>query len=446
MGFRWTSPLTQVLAVGVICFCCPGMYNALNSIGGGGQVDSTVGQNANVALYTCCAIFGLLSGAIHTKLGSKWTIFIGSLTYVLYVGSLLCYNHTKAGAFPIAAGGILGVGAGMLWTAQGAMMMAYPREQDKGKFIGYFWAIFNMGGVVGSGIALGINFHETGSEKSLGDATYAAIMAIMAVGSLVALFLVPSSKVTHSNGDHILIQKSPTWTSEIVAIFKLFLNWRMLVLIPMFLSSNWFYSYQFSTVNGRYFSLRTQSLNNILYWASQIVGSYSFARLLDFKGASRRTRAIWGIIAVVVCFVATWTGGIFFQRTFSFNEPKPNHDFDEGSSYVGPLFLYIFYGLNDAARQTYIYWLMGALSNDATVLSRYAGFYKCIQSSGAAISWRINAVSTSYMHELIICYALLGVSIPGALYLALNIKEHSNEDKVVEDDLVHEVKGQDEKA
>ncbi|KAF9315675.1 hypothetical protein BG003_002807 [Podila horticola] len=427
MGFRWNSPLCQVIAVGFICFCCPGMFNALNSLGGGGQVDSKVGQNANVALYTCFAIFGLLSGAIHNKLGPKWTIFIGCACYMLYTGSLLCYNHTENGAFTIASGGILGIGAGMLWTAQGAMMMAYPREQDKGKFIGYFWAIFNMGAVLGSVIAFGINYNLT-EAKSLGDPTYIVFLTLMGCGTLIALSLAPPTSVTHSNGDHIQIQKFPTWTGEIKAILRLFLDWRMLVLIPMFLSSNWFYSYQFSTVNGRYFSIRTQSLNNILYWASQIGGSYSFARVLDFQGVNRRTRALWGLVIITSFFIATWTGGIFFQRTYSIDEPKPNHDFKEGSSYVGPLFLYMFYGLNDAAWQTYIYWLMGAMSNDATVLSRYAGFYKCVQSCGAAISWRINAVGTPYMTELIICFALLGASIPGALFLALRIKDHTDDD------------------
>ncbi|KAF9918207.1 hypothetical protein BX616_009925 [Lobosporangium transversale] len=386
MRFRWTSPLTQVLAVGVICFCCPGMFNALNSMGGGGQLLSNVGQNANVALYTCFAIFGLLSGAIHNKLGPKWTIFIGCACYMLYVGSLLSYNHTRAGAFTITSGGILGIGAGMLWTAQGAMMMAYPREQEKGKYIGYFWAIFNMGAVLGSVIAFAMNYHT--ETKSLGDAVYATFLAIMGVGTLTALSLAPPSSVTHANGDKIQIQKFPTWTGEVIEVMKLFLNWRMVVLIPMFLSSNWFYPYQFSTVNGRYFSLRTQSLNNIFYWFSQIGGSYSFARVLDFQGVNRRTRALWGLFIICCGFIATWVGGIFFQRTYSIDDPKPNHDFTEGASYVGPLFLYMFYGLNDAAWQTYIYWLMGAMSNDATVLSRYAGFYKCIQSSGAAISWR----------------------------------------------------------
>ncbi|KAG0304630.1 hypothetical protein BGZ97_001390 [Linnemannia gamsii] len=85
------------------------------------------------------------------------------------------------------------------------------------------------------------------------------------------------------------------------------------------------------------------------------------------------------------------------------------------------------YGLNDAAWQTYCYWLMGALSNDVTVLSRYAGFYKCIQSSGAAIAWRINAVGTPYMTELIICFALLIASLPGALFLTMRIKDHSDD-------------------
>ncbi|KAF9274033.1 hypothetical protein BGZ74_004525, partial [Mortierella antarctica] len=78
---------------------------------------------------------------------------------------------------------------------------------------------------------------------------------------------------------------------------------------------------------------------------------------------------------------------------------------------------------------TYCYWLMGALSNDVTVLSRYAGFYKGIQSAGAAIAWRINALGTvPFMTELIICFAMLVASIPGALFLALRLKDHSDDE------------------
>ncbi|KAH7045721.1 major facilitator superfamily domain-containing protein [Linnemannia elongata] len=425
MGFRWNSPLAQVLAVGIICFCCPGMYNSLNSLGAGGQVDSKIGQNANVALNTCFALFGLLAGAIHNKLGPKWTIFIGCTTYCLYAGSFLSYNHHKTGWFSVIAGALLGVGAAMLWTAQGAIMMAYPSEQEKGRYIGYFWATFNAGGVVGSMIPLAINFKST-STGPLADSIYIAFMAIMALGTFIGLTLSAPSKIVRNNGEKIRIQEFPTWTGEVIATLKLFLDWRMVVLIPMFLSSNWFYAYQFATVQG-WFSIRTQSLNNILYWGAQILGSYGFGRILDYQGAPRRTRGLWGLGIITVFFTITWIGGIFFQRTYTIDDPAGNHDFTEGSVYIGPLFLYIFYGFGDAAWQTYCYWLMGALSNDVTVLSRYSGFYKCIQSSGGAISWRINALKVPFMTELIICFALLVASIPGAFFLANRLEEHSEE-------------------
>lgn len=68
--------------------------------------------------------------------------------------------HPHAEAFVLAAGAILGICAGLLWTAQGSIMLAYPTEQQKGKYIGVFWAIFNMGAVVGASVSLGQNFHS----------------------------------------------------------------------------------------------------------------------------------------------------------------------------------------------------------------------------------------------------------------------------------------------
>ena len=40
-------------------------------------------------------------------------------------------------------------------------MLAYPTESQKGKFIGIFWGIFNLGAVVGASVSLGQNFHST---------------------------------------------------------------------------------------------------------------------------------------------------------------------------------------------------------------------------------------------------------------------------------------------
>ena len=69
--------------------------------------------------------------------------------------------HPGAKGFVIAAGAILGVCAGLLWTAQGSLMLAYPTESEKGRFVGIFWSIFNLGAVVGAAVSLGQNFHST---------------------------------------------------------------------------------------------------------------------------------------------------------------------------------------------------------------------------------------------------------------------------------------------
>lgn len=46
-------------------------------------------------------------------------------------------------------------------------MMSYPTESEKGKFIGIFWGIFNLGGVVGAGVSFAQNFSSTRNYGTL---------------------------------------------------------------------------------------------------------------------------------------------------------------------------------------------------------------------------------------------------------------------------------------
>jgi hypothetical protein len=75
--------------------------------------------------------------------------------------------HPRAGGFVIGAGAILGLCAGLLWTAQGSLMLSYPTESQKGLFISVFWAIFNLGAVVGASVSLGQNYHSEVGEMGL---------------------------------------------------------------------------------------------------------------------------------------------------------------------------------------------------------------------------------------------------------------------------------------
>jgi hypothetical protein len=55
-------PVTQVFMLGFVCFMCPGLFNALNGLGAGGQIDSTTSANANSALYSTFAVAAFFAG------------------------------------------------------------------------------------------------------------------------------------------------------------------------------------------------------------------------------------------------------------------------------------------------------------------------------------------------------------------------------------------------
>jgi hypothetical protein len=41
----YASPRTQLVMVSFVCFLCPGMFNALGGLGGGGKTDATLADN-----------------------------------------------------------------------------------------------------------------------------------------------------------------------------------------------------------------------------------------------------------------------------------------------------------------------------------------------------------------------------------------------------------------
>lgn len=145
----YATPPVQLGIVALVCFMCPGMFNAINGLGGAGQITPQVADNANVAVYSTFSVVGFFAGSFANRLGLRLTLSFGGLGYLIYVSSYLSYNRNANAAFVYFAGALLGVCAGLLWTAQGAIMLAYPDEASKGRYISWFWGIFNLGAVIG---------------------------------------------------------------------------------------------------------------------------------------------------------------------------------------------------------------------------------------------------------------------------------------------------------
>lgn len=426
----YASPKTQLGMVAFVCFLCPGMFNALGGLGGGGNTDATTADNMNTALYSTFAVFGFFGGTFVNRIGVRWTLLFGGFGYCLYAIALLVSVHAYVPGFNIFTGALLGVCAGLLWTAQGTIMLSYPHEGSKGRYFAWFWAIFNLGGVIGALIPLGQNINVK-TNSTVTDGTYIAFIVLMFAGAVLAGFLCNASSVYREDGTRVVLMKNPSWQSEFIGLWETIrLEPFVILLFPMFWSSNWFTTYQFNGFNGAHFNTRTKSLNNLLYWSSQIIGALVFGYLLDIERIRRTIRARSAWAALLILTFAIWGGGYAWQKNYD----RSNTIFTDwtDSGYVGPMFLYMFYGFYDAAWQCTVYWYMGALSNSGRRAANYVGFYKGIQSAGAAVIWALDSHHLSFMNEFASTWGLLAGSLVVAVpVIFMKIKDHIS----VEEDL-----------
>lgn len=333
---------------------------------------------------------------------------------------------TGNAAFVVGSGALLGIGASFVWVAQGAIVTTYVPESQRGRAIAIFWIIFNLGGCIGSLASLASNYHST--SGSVSNFTNILLLSIMCAGWLMGISICPPSRIAHLQPT---VQRKDDWRQMARLTVRIMSDWKVLCMLPLFFTANVFYPYQQNVVNGQTFTIRTRSLNGALYWSAQIFGGLFIGLILDLSGLNRQIRARIGWILLFVSGFIIWGGGYAFQKWSSENstqlELKQYIDFSHGRRYVGPMFLYVFYGMYDAFWQSFCYWLIGTRSNSPKVTAILVGAYKMFQSIGGAMSWRLNAMCKPAMTQFAmnwgLCIGALVIVIPSVLAVTLTSKE-----------------------
>ncbi|KIX01102.1 uncharacterized protein Z518_10168 [Rhinocladiella mackenziei CBS 650.93] len=381
----YRSPLAQTIIIAFVCFLVVGMFNVLASLGGAGQLDPTLSDQANIVLYAVFAGLALLSGSICNYLGPKITLAIGAVGYALYAASFWCYNHTQNSGFVLFAGAACGFSAAFLWTAEGTMLMSYPTEDQKGRYISLFWTIWSMGAVIGSIVPTAQNWSNT-EAGSVNDGTYIALFILMLGGSVLAMCLVHPSKVVRDDGTKVYVVQHASLLQELKNVVKsVQVEPWIILFFPYSFAGLWYIVYQSNDYNAYFFNVRTRSFNSIWYNFAQMAAAGLLGLFLDIKYFKRRTRALLGWVIMFVLFNAILIGGIFPLRESSRDHPVGKVLDVTDSDAGGYIALYFFYGMLDGAWQCYAYWIMGTLSNDPLVLSMYGAFYKVFGAMGQAI-------------------------------------------------------------
>lgn len=239
---------------------------------------------------------------------------IGTTGYALYIGSLWNFQVNGTRWFLILAGGILGFTASLFWAAQGSVMMSYPTEKDKGRSFSLFWAIFQLGTLIGSSIALGIQFHST--LPAVSTSVYVAFLVIQLIGIAISWLVLPPHAIIRGDGTVVEMEASLAPKQELREFVQMLKDWRMLALLPMCFASNYFYAYQ-NALTASLFNGRTRALVALLTGLGSIVGSIVIGLLTDILPMTRRHRAISSCAVVIILTCAVWAGGLGFQLKFT---------------------------------------------------------------------------------------------------------------------------------
>ncbi|KAJ3281943.1 hypothetical protein HDU79_010370 [Rhizoclosmatium sp. JEL0117] len=258
---------------------------------------STVLPSSEVAfpelgtLYFAFALFNLFGAApLVDRIGTRPAMFFAALTYTLFTfanvgGILLTGNPSHQLALLLPAAGLIGMGAAVLWTAEGAYVIKCSSKETIGRYTGVFFGLLaasNCAGPLFTAALLQTSLSKEDTFKILGG-----------VGSLGPLILIYIwSRPEPSNPDVDLREAKEKEDLDKTPLFlkagKIIISRPMLqVAVLVYLQA---FEQTFSTGSLSLFiktesttnDLRTKLLLIATYGASLTLGAFSIGPITDW--------------------------------------------------------------------------------------------------------------------------------------------------------------------
>ncbi|KIA76002.1 hypothetical protein HK57_00619 [Aspergillus ustus] len=411
----YRSCLFQIVIVGLVAFCEPGIWTALNNLGAGGNASPFLNNAANALTYGLMSVGCFLAGGVSNKITAKWTLFLGAAFYTPYAAGLYCNNRYGNEWFLLLGAALCGIGASLLWASEAAIAVGYPEEEKRGRYVAIWMGIRQMGPLVGGAISLALNIHTAEAGK-VSYTTYLGLVAISSLGAPFALLLSQPQKVVRSNRTKIPYMKKTSFKIEARAIWKQLRNKYMLLLIPVFLAGQFGTTYQSNYLTS-YFTVRARALASFLTAVVGASANILTGIVLDLKQFSRQTRSRAVYTIVLVFVTASWTWVAVTQTELSRKSDPPALDLGGGHFFNQAFTVYLFFKFFYEVLQTYIYWLMAEIKGaqgDGDI-ARTTGILRSWESIGSTIAYAVGATHWPNLNQMILGFALWGFTIPFTL-------------------------------
>lgn len=347
-----------------------------------------LGSDMETILYFSSTIACFFGPPVTNVLGCRLTMFIGIMGYASLIAASLVFSSgsldSDVVSILVCVGGALnGVGAAMLWTAQGRFMMEYSNGSDGGRLFAIFWAFLNSASVVGGFLTF---FYFGGKDADASTGLFVIFLVVVVVGSLVTFLLTEPPPKAAAGGPETDLE-STSWTTEMVNTLSLFGSRRMLILLLIFFYTGMNQPYQLNTFTGGFFTERAQGLEMVVFYSFEVLGALFAGRSLDScKPENRRRRALQQLSVFLVCTLLGNTIAAWYEVGRQRTGEIVHMEFDQGVS-VAATVANALWGTSDAMIQAYAYWLISILYGSGAEIARAVGFYKMTQSLGWTVGF-----------------------------------------------------------
>ncbi|GAD98861.1 hypothetical protein PVAR5_7563 [Paecilomyces variotii No. 5] len=398
-GF-YRSCLFQIIIVGLVAFCEPGIWTALNNLGAGGNASPFLNNAANALTYGLMSIGCFLAGGVTNKITAKWTLFLD-----MAISGFFYWQAHFAELVHLFYGPVK-----LLLQSD-----TQKRRKGDGKYVGIWMGIRQMGPLVGGAISLALNVN-TAHVGKVTYTTYLGLVAISSLGAPFALLLSQPQDVIRSDGTKIPYMKKTSLVIESRAIWKQLKNKYMLLLIPVFLAGQFGQTYQYNYLTT-YFTVRSRALASFLTAVLGAAANISTGVILDFKYFSREARSKAMYVFILVFVTASWAWNAATQTKLTHMSEPPAFDLGDGPFFNSAFTVYMFFRFFYEALQTYIYWLMAEIKGaqgDGDI-ARTTGILRSWESIGSTIAYAVGATHWPNQNQMILGFALWGFTIPFTL-------------------------------
>lgn len=295
----------------------------------------------------------------------------------------------------IAAGCILGIGAGLLWTGQGRLILDYSTPHDRGTLFAIFWALYRMASVLGGFLSFAY-FSVPGNDASSGSfGLYVIFLILVCGGALMTLTLKAaddclddsSDSTGHAAPSMVSRPEAGSMLDELRATGQAFRNRTLLMLSLMFWASGGNEPYILSGFTDRSFDKRTTGMEMVWYFTSSILGVLMTGTMLDrfTRRHQERSGAIIVLMLASLVHVAGFALAAVVETSAYWNKQYSLQD----ANVIVPSIVFILWGWSDAMINSFLYWIIGIRFPSGPARARAIGFFKLLNSAAHIVGYAI---------------------------------------------------------